>query len=1012
MNYLELQQRANILVDKVNAYEESLVGQEIDETQILNEHKYVDIFSLRPVLKLLFGATLEEKLNRTLDNDVALRVFASTAPAWKSSFNLLSFNPGGQKINYSTLGDVPISEDGLLSSYNPSTDLNLTPRVYIDATDIPIKEKNTTRDAYIQLNLDSNEDYIELNTQIIITENNKKSLEYPVFSQYPVQEYPSSSFYTFYDIVDMVLTTGTIYCGSYISSKSISFNRAFAIGDIIDINLKLYNTDSSAAPYTFAKGTLSAKLNGTNEKVITDCDVNFCSRSSSYGSNYLKQFIIGRKSTSSDVVSMRGYEINMNETYMNYYRTSIPVGFETDTHEFIQNIDTYNNHNMLQLDVKQNEVITRDERIKKGINYSYSSNIADALVTESQVANIFFWNTTTQDNIANNLVTFNRQVPGIVTYYLGNDYTGNFTATIPYNPRYDTINAVNYNTPPYYGAYYRDTDYTQSQVGLNPGAECCRIFMPGCNYTRGLLESPQQIWQPDKKVGNDNINLGYNWQGRAIYHELVFKNRRTGSSDNNVDFIPASSSIPDNDSQGLATRVVLAQQKPYYSNRLWFKELDSLYGVNCSKLADYITLNSISVPKLIKVYTIADFITEFGNINITDGVASTFGGNTGFKILQSTLNFRQAGVKFAITFTTADDVSTYQCINSANQWISLHINSGQIRLNGNANSTICTAEPNTKYYIEFDITSDQKSNTKYSINDGELQTGPVVTTSSIAFEYNDTGNYGLVYGTPSNGTTQYFRGTIDLTNSYVQLPSDEAPQYLCNVTEKNKEVFNRNLFNIVGAANISNSGTLSNTSSNNYATADIVSLYSLGSIEIITPIFSNFGDSSSSGKMFEVLSDITDLSKRFGFNISSFMPDLYQVGFNFYRGNAVASGTVDVKEYNAIQFRFTLDNTQRDSNSLNSIVKLYYRVDSETDWTYLWEKEGIIYDTQFICTIGKKDNETTGTIELGPMTQTINDEIKFEGQSVPGTSTMNDEKFYNDYKLDYETYAKALDQPL
>lgn len=1005
MNYLELQQRANILVDKVNAYEESLVGQEIDETQILNEHKYVDIFSLRPVLKLLFGATLEEKLNRTLDNDVALRVFASTAPAWKSSFNLLSFNPGVQKINYSTLGDVPISEDGLLSSYTPSSDLNPTPRVYIDASKINFVDKTSGSSIYPVVDFSSDNDYLELVSQVIITNNYPSSEKFPVFSAFPTQTTLSDRYLSYKPLARLTFRNGVVY----LNSQSASFGRDFVSGDILDFRLKIKN--SSQDSIYFGDMTLTVTLNGTDTRTLTSNNTYFNYRQS--GCSILYQFIIGYyQATMINGGGINGYQINLNETYMNYYQSSNPVGFETDTHEIVQNIDTYNNHNMLQLDVKQNEVITRDERIKKGINYSYSSNIADALVTESQVANIFFWNTTAQDNIANNLVTFNRQVPGIVTYYLGNDYTGNFTATIPYNPRYDTINAVNYNTPPYYGAYYRDTDYTQSQVGLNPGAECCRIFMPGCNYTRGLLESPQQIWQPDKKVGNDNINLGYNWQGRAIYHELVFKNRRTGSSDNNVDFIPASSSIPDNDSQGLATRVVLAQQKPYYSNRLWFKELDSLYGVNCSKLADYITLNSISVPKLIKVYTIADFITEFGNINITDGVASTFGGNTGFKILQSTLNFRQAGVKFAITFTTADDVSTYQCINNANQWISLHINSGQIRLNGNTNSTICTAEPNTKYYIEFDITSDQKSNTKYSINDGELQTGPVVTTSSITFEYNDTTNYGLVYGTPNNGTTQYFRGTIDLTNSYVQLPSDEAPQYLCNVTEKNKEVFNRNLFNIVGAANISNSGTLSNTSSNNYATADIVSLYSLGSIEIITPIFSNFDDSSSSGKMFEVLSDITDLSKRFGFNISSFMPYLYQVGFNFYSGNAVTSGTVDVKEYNTIQFRFTLDNTQRDSNSLNSIVKLYYRVDSETDWTYLWEKEGIIYDTQFICTIGKKDNETTGTIELGPMTQTINDEIKFEGQSVPGTSTMNDEEFYNDYKLDYETYAKALDQPL
>lgn len=1005
MNYLELQQRANILVDKVNAYEESLVGQEIDETQILNEHKYVDIFSLRPVLKLLFGATLEEKLNRTLDNDVALRVFASTAPAWKSSFNLLSFNPGVQKINYSTLGDVPISEDGLLSSYTSSNDLNPTPRVYIDASKIDIVDKTSGSFIFPVVNFSSDNDYLELVSQVIITKSYSFTNRYPVFSAFPSQYSLSDSYLTYPQLVSLIFQNGVVGLGS----QSASFGRDFVSGDILDFRLKIKN--SSQDEVYFGDMTLTVTLNSTDTRTVTDNRYAFPYRDS--GRSILYQFIIGYVQFSHySSEDINGYEINMNETYMNYYQSSIPVGFETDTHEFIQNIDTYNNHNMLQLDVKQNEVITRDERIKKGINYSYSSNIADALVTESQVANIFFWNTTTQDNIANNLITFNRQVPGIVTYYLGNDYTSSFTATIPYNPRYDTINAVNYNTPPYYGAYYRDTDYTQSQVGLNPGAECCRIFMPGCNYTRGLLESPQQIWQPDKKVGNDNINLGYNWQGRAIYHELVFKNRRTGSSNNNVDFIPALSSIPDNDSQGLATRVVLAQQKPYYSNRLWFKELDSLYGANCSKLADYITLNSISVPKLIKVYTIADFISEFGDINITDGVASTFGPKTGFKILQSTLNFRQAGVKFGFTFTTADDVNTYQYIDSANSWVTLHIESGQIKLNGDLNSTICTAEPNTKYYIEFDITSDKKSNTKYSINDGELQTGPVITTSTLNFEYNDTGNYGLNYGTPNNGTAYYFRGTIDLANSYIQLPSDEAPQYLCSVTEKNKEVFNSNLFNIIGLASVSNSGTLSNTSNTSYATADIVSLYSLGSIEIITPIFKGFSDNSTSGEMFEVLSDSADYSKRFGFNISSFLPYTHQVGFNFYNGNSTTSSTLDVKEYNTIQFRFTLDNTQRDSNSLNSIVKFYYRVDNETDWTYLKKKEGICYDAQFICTIGKKDNETTGTIELGPMTQTINDEIKFEGQSVPGTSTMNDEEFYNDYKLDYETYAKALDQPL
>lgn len=81
MDLLELQQRANVLVDKVNQYEESLTGLELDENQVINEHKYVDIFCLRPVLKLLFGKDVSEKLSRTTVNDNPLRLYLSSAPA-------------------------------------------------------------------------------------------------------------------------------------------------------------------------------------------------------------------------------------------------------------------------------------------------------------------------------------------------------------------------------------------------------------------------------------------------------------------------------------------------------------------------------------------------------------------------------------------------------------------------------------------------------------------------------------------------------------------------------------------------------------------------------------------------------------------------------------------------------------------------------------------------------------------------------------------------------------------
>lgn len=379
MNLLELQQRANILVDKVNQYEASLTGTELDENQVLNQHTYVDIFCLRPVLKLLFGKDVSDKLSRTLENDIELPLVSSTAPAWNTFFNF--------------------------------------------------------------------------------------------------------------------------------------FNQ----------------------------------------------------------------------------------EVTSNQ------------------HEFIQNIDTYNSSNMLMLDTQQYTLTDRDTAISLGIRYSYGANIGDALVTESQVSNLFNWNTTNDTVVRNNTQTTNRQVPGIVLYYLGNDYNGVYTATIPYSRVLSNINTVNDNNPPLYGAYYDSSDITKSQVGLDMGAECCRIFIPGCNYLGGKLISPQQIWQPDRKVGDDNIGYGYNWQGKAVYHELVFKNRRSGCSDNDVDFIPGLDTIPDNDVQGLATRAVLAQMKNYYYNRPWFSELNKLYITDGTFTKSL--YKNINEKAMVNLYEdkLADFIGKSGN---------------------------------------------------------------------------------------------------------------------------------------------------------------------------------------------------------------------------------------------------------------------------------------------------------------------------------------------------------------------------------------------------------------
>lgn len=358
MNLLELQTRANLIVEKVNAYEVQLSETSINETETLAEHKYADLFCLRPLLKLLLGDTVNKKISRTLSNDVDLPVIASSAPMWNTKFNF-------------------------------------------------------------------------------------------------------------------------------------------------------FNTTES---------------------------------------------------------------------------------YQSDQHEFMNSLDVYNNNNLIMLDQKQNLITDRNTRIKQGINYAYSSNIKDALVTESQLANVFAWNTTDKRNIKNNIQTTHRQVPGIVLYYLGNGYDNSYTATIGCNES-DELNGVQYSHPVTYGSWYVNvpvtgTGYVEESTSQLPwlpeeGGSCCRIFIPGCNYTRGKLESPQQIWQPDR-----NSNQGIKYQGKAIYHELVFKNRRSGCVDYNLDFTSGLTDIPDNDPQGLATRLALSKQKDYYFNRPWFNELDTENKLNSSKLAD------------------------------------------------------------------------------------------------------------------------------------------------------------------------------------------------------------------------------------------------------------------------------------------------------------------------------------------------------------------------------------------------------------------------------------------
>ena len=558
MDLLELQQRANVLVDKVNQYEESLIGLEVDENQVINEHKYVDIFCLRPVLKLLFGKDISEKTSRTTVNDIDFNLISSNAPA--------------------------------------------------------------------------------NNTTISFFENTYSTVEHP----------------------------------------------------------------------------------------------------------------------------------------------------------FVQNIDMWNNYNMTQLDIQQLKEMTRQEVIEKGIGLSYSANIKDALVTESQVANLFNWNTTSDVLTKNNTYTFNRQVPGLVLYYLGNGYAGVYTATIPYNPVSANINYVNFNTPPLYGAYYDNTDITKSQVGLEMGAECCRIFLPGCNYFGGKLISPQQIWQPDKRVGDDNINLGYNYQGKALYHELVFKQRRTGCQNVDVDFTDAVSSIPDNDPQGLATRLTLSHQKDYYFNRPWFNELD-IYrnnSNNSSNLADNIIDSSKMEYEVIG--DLAEFITTNGSLSLVDGVASNFSSQNYASIVNNS-TYKNNNI-YIFDFTTGSNVSSTQNVFHSEKFLNLEVWDNKLTSYSWSNSTqiLKNIEPNKHYVIKV-VISNSNTKTFYEVNEDGTDTQLYVMSDS-AMNFNDT-SYSSLIGLSSYNKSSPFLGTIDFTKSSVQLQNSDTIQTFVEVTKQTRPMTDDEFYN-------------------------------------------------------------------------------------------------------------------------------------------------------------------------------------------------------------------------
>ena len=735
MDLLELQQRANVLVDKVNQYEESLTGLELDENQVINEHTYVDIFCLRPVLKLLFGKDVSEKLSRTTVNDNPLRLYLSSAPA-NNQYTTFFKEPSGYitvpfEQPVLTYSGTPGGNDFMASSWNGHT----------------------------------------------VSGWNASWATNPTEGRFDYKPFNSSGFLVYYYPEAQIATSFEI---SSLNASDVGYM-------LVPKKANLYGSNDIDNWQDKSKYTLIQSYDFGDALKNNDTHTYQINNTNSY-----KMYILE--------VTDTDYE---NDRFMiGYFKINCYSLVEQDDddwyingteHTFVQNIDMWNNYNMTQLDIQQLKYMTREEAIQQGIGLSYSSNIKDALVTESQVANLFNWNTTTDISTKNNTYTFNRQVPGIVLYYLGNGYNNVYTATIPYNPVTSNINYVNFKTPPLYGAYYDNTDITESQVGLDMGAECCRIFLPGCNYLGGKLLSPQQIWQPDKKVGDANINLGYNYQGKALYHELVFKQRRTGCGTASVDFSKAVSLVPDNDPQGLATRLTLSHQKDYYYNRPWFKELNSYINNpdNSSNLVDKIVDNSKVEYEVIG--DLADFITKQPGLVLTDGIASGFSSQN-YASITNNSTYKNNNT-YIFTFTTASNISTSQNIYHAEKFLNLEVSNGYIRSYSwqtNTATNLKQAVANTQYTIKV-VVSNSNTKTFYEVDSNGTETQLFVMSDS-GMDFNDT-SYSSLIGLSSHNNSSPFLGTINFTKSSVQLQNSDTIQSFVEVTKQTRPMTDEEFYN-------------------------------------------------------------------------------------------------------------------------------------------------------------------------------------------------------------------------
>lgn len=984
MDLLELQQRANQLVSKVNNYEASLDKYEISETDILAEHKYADLYTLRAVMNLLFGSTADKKCDRSLNIPTDLRLFASTVPMWNTTFNLIPKATSSSDYNsILTVVGNPTNNDGIVSGLTDSTNY-----LYISSDNYPSNNFKevvlvfTTSNDTAQQNI-----WIDDHTRMYLTKRHKYL----------------SIYNTVTGIYENILniTSNTEYYIKIVKNEISSTQYRIDYYQSIDQGVSWISTASITQNKNDSMGNVGV-FGGTNG--------------------------LGQFQGQADL-SKSYYKLDNDDTEYYLYEHSI-TGYsyevKSDKHEFISNIDTLNNFNLIQLDALTNTVTSRDQRVQCGINYSYSSNIADALATECQVANLFKWNTTDPDDIPNNTITLNRQVPGVVLYYLGPEYFEQHLPTISYNPSQSKFNAVSYNNPPYWGSFYDTTRLTEldkpamysqwnsDMLNMWGDTATCKMFMPGMFYSRGKLISPQQIWQPATKYGEENRNYGYNCQGSAAYHELVFKNRRQGLE------------------TVVTTEEVFDQSKFTIVGSPTITNDGIASGFSSDNLVETVALKTISSDNF-NISIIFTMGTHHQNVlftsmqpgNTEHGIAIITNGNRIYGFASST------GSSWDIYNTK---IGTTTLVSGTRYLLNLAFNGSQyicklLNLNTNIETIEWITDSDLKIFAGNNIIALGARYWSPMSGSIDLKQFSITTNNEVAFkgtkevkteiqtdfipalsEVPDNDPQGLATRAVLAQQKEFYTGRLwfnelDSLNGADMTKFATVINQASRVRESSGDV-DPNKFILLNEVSLLPTGIISNYNTDKYVYADIDVLNTNQNIEVYLPLV-NYSTSAGTGIWYGFYEAGSAGNPRYRIYISSVASttNMFQYTIDYINESGsitTTTGIIDETATDPVSTSDTLDFKM----TINRQILNFYINGNKVGKDIVLNADTNLAPSFMMGRVESSNN----SININPLRILANGIETFTSHAVSETY-MTDDEFYKNFKLDYNTYADGLNQP-